>query len=160
MSQDEARGGGVQTSLREAAQHLGIALIGNFLPEVNDAQIHGAFAEIAQQQLDAAIIDEGGSFLARRALIVDLAEKYRLPIVYPYRDYVDLGGLMAYAPDLGELAERLANDVHQILNGAKPGEIPYYLPTKFQLVINLKTVKALGLTIPSGVLSMADEVIE
>ena len=132
----------------------------NFALRVNDAQIHGTFAEMAQQQLDAAIIDEGGSFLARRALIVELAEKYRLPIVYPYRDYVDLGGLMAYAPDLGELAERLANDVHQILNGAKPGEIPYYQPTKFQLVINLKTVKALGLTIPSGVLSMADEVIE
>ena len=160
MSQDEARDGGMQVSLREAAQHLGIALIGNFLPEVNDAQIHRSFAEMAQQQLDAAIVDEGGSFLARRALIVDLAEKYRLPIVYPYRDYVDLGGLMAYAPDLGELAERLANDVHQILNGAKPGEIPYYLPTKFRLLINLKTVKALGLTIPSGVLSMADEVVE
>ena len=159
MSQDAAPDG-VGLSLREAGQHLGIALIGNFLPEVNDGQLHRTFAEMAQQQLDAAMIDEGGSFLARRALIVELAEKYRLPIVYPYRDYVDLGGLMAYAPDLGELAERLANDVHQILNGAKPGEIPYYQPTKFQLVINLKTVKALGLTIPSGVLSMADEVIE
>ena len=111
-------------------------------------------------QLDAAVVDEGGSFLAHRALIVELAEKYRLPIIYPYRDYVDLGGLMTYAPDLGELAQRLANDVHQILNGAKPGDIPYYQPTKFQLFINLKTAKALGLIMPPTLIARADEVIE
>ena len=152
--------GGMGLSFREAGQHLGIALIGNFQPEINDAQIRRTFAEMAQQQLDAAIVDEGGSFLAHRALIVELAEKYRLPIIYPYRDYVDLGGLMTYAPDLGELAQRLANDVHQILNGAKPGDIPFYQPTKFQLVINLKAVKALDLTVPQSFIDRADEVIE
>jgi putative ABC transport system substrate-binding protein len=152
--------GGMGLSFREAGQHLGIALIGNFQPEINDAQIRRTFAEMAQQQLDAALVDEGGSFLAHRALIVELAEKYRLPIIYPYRDYVDLGGLMTYAPDLGELAQRLANDVHQILNGAKPGDIPYYQPTKFQLFINLKTAKALGLIMPPPLLARADEVIE
>jgi putative ABC transport system substrate-binding protein len=73
---------------------------------------------------------------------------------------VDLGGLMAYAPDLGELAQRLADNVHQILNGTKPGDIPIYQPTRFQLAINLKTAKALGLTIPPSVLARADEVIE
>ena len=98
--------------------------------------------------------------MAHRALIVELAEKYRLPIIYPYRDYVDLGGLMTYAPDLGELAQRLANDVHQILNGANPGNIPIYQPTKFEFVINLKTAKTLGLTVPQSVLARADEVIE
>ena len=67
---------------------------------------------------------------------------------------------MAYAPDLAELAQRMANDVHQILNGAKPGDIPYYQPNKFQLIINLKTAKALGLTVPPSVLARADEVIE
>jgi putative ABC transport system substrate-binding protein len=152
--------GGMGLSFREAGQHLGIALIGNFQPEINDAQIRRTFAEMAQQQLDAALVDEGGSFLAHRALIVELAEKYRLPIIYPYRDYVDLGGLMTYAPDLGELAQRLANDVHQILNGAKPGDIPYYQPTKFQLFINLKTAKALGLIMPPTLIARADEVIE
>jgi putative ABC transport system substrate-binding protein len=152
--------GGMGLSFREAGQHLGIALIGNFQPEINDAQIRRTFAEMAQQQLDAAIVDEGGSFLAHRALIVELAEKYRLPIIYPYRDYVDLGGLMTYAPDLGELAQRLANDVHQILNGAKPGDIPFYQPTKFQLFINLKTAKALGLIMPPTLIARADEVIE
>src|SRR5216684_2323562 len=64
-----------------------------------------------------------------------------MPAIYPYRDYVEQGGLMALAPDLGELAERMANDVHQILNGVKPGDIPFYQPSKFQLIINMKAVK-------------------
>jgi putative tryptophan/tyrosine transport system substrate-binding protein len=84
-----------------------------------------------QQQFDAAMVDEGGSFLAHPALIAELAEKYRLPMIYPYRDYVDLGGLMGYAPDLGELAERLANDVHQILGGAKPAISRFTNPPNF-----------------------------
>jgi len=68
--------------------------------------------------------------------------------------------LMAYAPELGELAQRMANDVHQILNGAKPGDIPFYQPNKFQLIVNLKAAKALGLTIPQSLMTSADEVIE
>jgi putative tryptophan/tyrosine transport system substrate-binding protein len=152
--------GGTGLSFREAGQRLGIALTDNFLPEVNEAQLRRTFAEMAQQQLDAAIVDEGGSFLAQRALIVELAGKYRLPVIYPYRDYVDLGGLIAYAPELGELAQRLANDVHQILNGAKPGDIPFYQPNKFQLIVNLKAVKALDLIIPQSIIAGADEVIE
>jgi putative ABC transport system substrate-binding protein len=115
---------------------------------------------MTQQKIEAVLIDEGGGFLAQRVLIVELAERHRLPICYPYRDYVDLGGLMAYAPDLGELAQRLADNVHKILNGAKPRDIPIYQPTRFQLAINLKTAKALGLTMPPSVLARADEVIE
>jgi ABC-type uncharacterized transport system substrate-binding protein len=145
---------------RDAAQQLGIALTGNFLAEVNDAQLRRTFAEMAQQKLDAAVVDEGGTFLAQRALIAELAGKYRLPVIYPYRDYADLGGLMAYAPELGELAQRIANDVHQILNGAKPGDIPFYQPSKFQLIINLKAAKALDLSLPQSLLGRADEVIE
>jgi putative tryptophan/tyrosine transport system substrate-binding protein len=151
---------GTGLSFREAGQRLGIGVIANLLPEVNDVQLRRTFAEMAKQQFDAALVDEGGSFLALRALIVELAEKHRLSIIYPYRDYVELGGLMAYAPDLAELAQRMANDVHQILNGAKPGDIPYYQPNKFQLIINLKTAKALGLTLPPSLLARADEVIE
>jgi putative ABC transport system substrate-binding protein len=145
---------------REAGQQLGIALIGNFLPEVNDVQLRRVFAELAQQQFDAAIVDEGGSFLAHRALIVELAGERRLPVLYPYRDYVDLGGLMTYAPDLGELAQRMANDVHQIFNGTKPGDIPFYQPTKFLLIINLKAARTLGLELPAALIARADEVIE
>jgi putative ABC transport system substrate-binding protein len=151
---------GMGSSIQQAGRRLGIALTERFLPEVNDAQIRRTFAEMAQQQMDAAIIGEEGSFLAHRALIVELAETYRLPAIYPYRDYVELGGLLADAPDLGELAQRIANDVHQILNGAKPGDIPFYQPTKFQLVINLKTAKALGIDVPATLLAQADEVIE
>ncbi len=148
------------SSYREAGQQLGMALIGKVLPEVDDAQLRRAFAEMAQQQFDAALVDEGGSFLALRALIVELAEKHRLPVIYPYRDYVDLGGLITYAPDLGELAQRLANDVHQILNGAKAGDIPFYQPSTFQLLINLKAARVLDLNVPSSLLLRADEVIE
>jgi putative ABC transport system substrate-binding protein len=147
-------------AFREAAQQLGITLIVNFLPYVGEVQIRRSFVDLTQQQVDAAIVDEGGSFLALRALVVELAGKHRLPMIYPYRDYVDLGGLMAYAPDLGELAQRLANDVHQILNGAKPGDIPFYQPNKFQLIINLKAAKALGLDLPPTLVAGADEVIE
>jgi putative tryptophan/tyrosine transport system substrate-binding protein len=98
--------------------------------------------------------------LAQRALMVELAEKTRLPVIYPYRDYVGLGGLMAYAPDLGEMAQRLATVVHQILNRARPGEIPFFQPTKFQLVINLRAAKAIDLNVPPSLLACADEVIE
>ena len=127
---------------------------------MDDAQLRHTFAEMAQQKVDAVIVDESGSFLAQRALIAELAVTYRFPVMYPYRDYVDLGGLMAYAPELGELAERLANDVHQILNGTKPGDIPYYQPSKFQLIVNLKAAKALDLKLPPSILNSADEVIE
>jgi putative tryptophan/tyrosine transport system substrate-binding protein len=152
--------GGAGLADRDAAQHLGIALTGNFLAEVNDTELRRSFAEMAQQQFDAAMVDEGGSFLAHRALIAELAGKYRLPMIYPYRDYVDLGGLMGYAPDLGELAQRLANDVHHILGGAKPGDIPFYQPTKLQLLVNLKAARALGLDLPATLIGRADEVIE
>jgi putative tryptophan/tyrosine transport system substrate-binding protein len=84
----------------------------------------------------------------------------RIPVIYPYRDYADSGRLMAYAPELGELAQRMANDVHQILNGAKPGDIPFYQPNKFQLIVNLKAAKALDLIIPQSLITSADEVIE
>jgi putative tryptophan/tyrosine transport system substrate-binding protein len=149
-----------ESSYREAAQRMGIALTENFLAEINDAELRRTFAVMAQQQFDAALVDEGGSFVAHRALIAELAEKHRLPVIYPYRDYVDLGGLITYAPDLGELAQRLANDVHQILGGTKPGDIPYYQPTKFLLIINLKAARALGLDLPATLVLRADEVIE
>ncbi len=151
---------GSGTSYRQAGQQLGIEFITNLLPEMNETQLRRTFAEMTQQKMDAAIVDEGGSFLAYRALIVELAEKHRLPVMYPYRAYADLGGLVAYAPDLGELAQRVANDVHQVLNGTKAGDIPFYQPSKFQLIVNLKTSRTLGLTLPQSLVAGADEVIE
>lgn len=148
------------SAYRQAASQLGIELIAKELAEVNETQLRRTFAEMAEQHFDAAVVDESGSFLAQRALLVELAERHRLPVIFPYRDYVDLGGLMAYAPDLGELAQRLANDVHQILNGAKAGDLPFYQPNKFQLILNMKAVKALSREISPALLARADEVIE
>ena len=101
-----------------------------------------------------------GDLYAHRQLIAELAQKHRLPAMYPYRDYVEAGGLMAYAVDLAELLRRMADDVHQILKGAKPGDIPIYQPTKLELLINLKTARALGLTLSPALLAHAVEVIE
>ena len=93
-------------------------------------------------------------------MIIELAEKGRLPAIYPYREYVEAGGLMSYGVDLRELGGRAAAMVDRILKGAKPGEIPIFQPTKWELVTNLKTAKTLGLTMPPPLLATADEVIE
>jgi putative ABC transport system substrate-binding protein len=151
---------GSWTSLDQGWRRLGVTVTQLLLLVVDDAELQRTFADIAEQKFDAAIVDEGGSFLAQRAAVVALAEKYRIPMIYPYRDYVEQGGLMALAPDLGELAERMASDVHQILNGAKAGDIPIYQPSKFQMIINLKTAKTIGLDLPATLVARADEVIE
>ena len=151
---------GTGKSIMQAARDLGLTLTGNKLAVVDGASLRRAFAEMAEQKADAVMVDEGGSFLGQRAAIVELAEKYRIPVIYPYRDFAEQGGLIAFAPDLGELAERMASDVHQILNGAKAGDVPFYQPSKFQLIFNLKTAKAIGLDLSPALLARADEVIE
>jgi putative tryptophan/tyrosine transport system substrate-binding protein len=147
-------------SYHAATRQLGLVLTESFLSQVDEAQLRRSFAEMAEQRTDAVLLDGSGSFLAFRALLVELAAQSRIPVLYPFRDYVEQGGLMAFAPDLGELAERMANDVHQIFEGANPADIPFYLPNKFQLIINLKTAKAMNFEIPEVVLARADEIIE
>jgi ABC-type uncharacterized transport system substrate-binding protein len=99
-------------------------------------------------------------FVQQRRRLVELAAKSRLPAVYGSRESVDAGGLMSYGPDLADSFRRSATYVDKILKGAKPGDLPIEQPTKFDLVINLKTAKALGLTIPPALLQRADQVIE
>jgi putative tryptophan/tyrosine transport system substrate-binding protein len=146
--------------LRDASAQLGISLVFTLPQEGNSSEIERAFAAIEQQRPDAVLVSGEGDLYAHRRLIAELAEKKRLPMMCPYRDYVEAGALMGYAVDLAELLRRMADDVHQILKGAKPGDIPIYQPTKFELLINLKTAKALGITLSPALLARADEVIE
>src|SRR5438270_2165946 len=146
--------------LRDAGGRLGISLISMLPQEGTPSEIERVFAEMEQHRPDAVLVSGEGDLYAHRQLIAELTRKYRLPAMCPYRDYVQAGGLMAYAVDLAELLRRMAGDVHQILKGAKPGDIPIYQPTKFELLINLQTAKTLGLTLPTTLLSRADEVID
>jgi putative ABC transport system substrate-binding protein len=119
-----------------------------------------AFSDMTRARAGALIVLGSSMFFTERRRLVDLAAKTRLPAVYSARDSVDAGGLMAYGPNLADMFRRAATYVDKILKGAKPGDLPVEQPTKFELVINLKAAKALGLTIPPSVLGRADEVIQ
>jgi putative ABC transport system substrate-binding protein len=149
-----------QPAYREASRRLQISLLPMLVDETTPTEIERAFAEIAQARPDAIMVSDIGDLIPYSRLIVELAEKNRWPAIYGYREFVEAGGLMAYEPDLGEAGRRMADDVHEILNGAKPGDIPIYQSTRFALVINLKAAGELGLTIPPSMLGLADEVIE
>jgi putative ABC transport system substrate-binding protein len=146
--------------IRDAGGRLGISLVFMLPTKGTRSEIEHVFTEMEQQRPDAVLVSGEGDLYANRQLIAELAEKHRLPVMCPYRDYVEAGALMAYAVDLAELLRRMAHDVHQILNGAKPGDIPIYQATKFELLINLKTAKTLGLTLPPALLATAAETIE
>jgi putative tryptophan/tyrosine transport system substrate-binding protein len=120
----------------------------------------GAFAAAAHGRAEALLVDSSNLAFVHRHLIVESAAKQRLPAVYPLPQFADAGGLMAYGVESKDLIRRAAAYVDKILNGAKPADLPVEQPTKFELVINLKTAKALGLTIPPSVLGRADRVIE
>ena len=119
-----------------------------------------AFSEMTKARASALIMGVGNMFFSERRRLVDLAAKHRLPAVYGLREVVDVGGLMSYGPNQADLFRRAATYVDKILKGANPGDLPVEQPTKFELVINLKTAKSLGLTIPQTVLLRADEVIQ
>ena len=119
-----------------------------------------AFSDMTSARAGGLTVLPSARLLREHRRLVDLAAKNRLPAVYTSREFVDAGGLMAYGPDLADMFRRAATYVDKILKGAKPGDLPVEQPTKFDLVINLKTAKALGLTIPPSLLLRADQVIE
>ena len=123
-------------------------------------EIEGTFAAISRARADGLIVLADPVFLSVRARIAELATKGHLPTVHELREHVEAGGLMSYGPSLPDLFRRAAGYVDRILKGAKPADLPVERPSKFELVVNLKTAKALGLTIPPAVLARADEVIQ
>jgi putative ABC transport system substrate-binding protein len=124
------------------------------------ALLPDAFSAMARAKVDALVVLADVMFLQNRTGIADLAKKARLPTVFPFREHVEVGGLIAYGASIAEQAHRAATYVDRILKGNKPANLPVEQPTKFELIINLKAAKALGLTIPPSLLARADHVIE
>jgi putative ABC transport system substrate-binding protein len=148
----------VVSELRAAALAVGQQLI--ILDVSSDREIETAFTTLVERGADALHGGIGSFVLSQRERIVALAARHRIPAIYTYRDYVAAGGLMSYGTSVND-AYRLAGIyAGRILKGEKPGDLPVLLPTKFELVINVKTAKALGLEIPDKLLALADEVIE
>jgi len=144
--------------LKVAARSLGEQL--QLLDARGPTEFDGAFAAMAKERVGGLFVVADTMFNLHRARLVELAAKSRLPAAYGTRDAVESGGLMSYGPSLPDLFERGATYVDKILKGAKPADLPVEQPTKFELVINLKTAKALGLTIPPSLLARADEIVE
>jgi putative ABC transport system substrate-binding protein len=146
-------------TMQAAAKSLRLTL--EPLVGVGDSeQLEKGFGAIVAARSQALIMESDLALLSRREQIVDFATKRRLPGLYAYREFVEIGGLASYAPSYPAMFRRAAVYVDKILKGARPGELPIEQPTKFELVINLKTAKTLGLTIPQSLLLRADEVIQ
>jgi len=143
---------------QNAARALGVRL--QPLEARGPSEIDSAFATMTSEQAGAVIVLVDAMFLDHRTQIADLAARRRLPAVYGLSDHAEAGGLMAYGPNRLAIVRRAATYVDKILKGAKPGDLPIEQPTRFALVINPKTAKALGLTIPPSLLQRADQVIE
>ena len=147
-------------SLREAevaARSLKLQL--QLLEVRSPDEFESAFSAMTRERAGALLVVTDGMFFFNRTRLADFATKSRLPAMLGYREYVEVGGLMGYAASLPDLWRRAATYVDKILKGAKPADLPMEQPTKFELIINLKTAKALGLTIPPSVLIRADHVI-
>jgi putative ABC transport system substrate-binding protein len=150
-----------EASMPELSRRWAVSYVGPPLNHpVNEDEYRRVFASLPQGGVDGIVVTDEVEHIANRKVIVELAEKNRLPVIYPFQIFVEAGGLVSYGVDEVELGRNAAAMVGQILKGAKPADIPIFLPTKFALAINLKTVKALGLTVPPELLATADEVIE
>jgi len=144
-----------------AVEKTGVAVVEPTHPDNgSDAEYRRVFAAISRAGAEALIVTDDIENVGRRQLIAELALKYRLPAIYAHRVFSEAGGLMAYGADIAEIVRQAARQIDKIPKGGNPGEIPFYQATKFELIINLKTAKELGLTVPPSMLSLADDLIE
>jgi putative ABC transport system substrate-binding protein len=156
-----ANASSAETTLREtqeAAPTIGLQI--QILNATTIGEIDGAFATLARERPDALFVAGDGFFSSRRGQFATLAARDRIPAAYAERDYVAVGGLMSYGTDLAEVFRQVGGYAGSILKGANPADLPVLQSTKFEFVINLQTARALGIEVPPGVLSIADEVIE
>lgn len=152
---------GVPVSVLDFAKHRGVALFAVRLEGIVPLPAYErAFAVVAQERAHALFVGTAPVHLTHRAMVVTLANTARLPASYQWRDFVELGGLMSYAPSLADLYRRCAAYVDRILKGDNPAALPILQPEKFELAVNLRTAKSLGLAVPEAILARADEVIE
>ena len=140
-----------------AAQMLGVQI--QYLKLQDSKELGSVFQEASQGRADAIVVLENPLTLSNRKEVIDFAAKSRLPAIYPWAEFVDEGGLMTYTASRTDLFRRAATYVDKILKGAKPADLPVEQPTKFEFVINLRTAKEIGLTIPPRMLARADRVI-
>ena len=144
----------VRVAASASGQQIEVLYVGS------EREIETAFTTLVQRGAGALVSGTGRFFLSQRERIVALAARHRIPAIYVSRDYVAAGGLMSYAPSIPDTYRQLGIYAGRILKGEKPGDLPVVLATKFELVINVNTAKALGLEIPDKLLALADEVIE
>jgi ABC-type uncharacterized transport system substrate-binding protein len=144
--------------MQEAARAKGVQL--SILKASKDSEIDAAFASLAQVQAGALLVGADPFFNTRREKLVALSARFAVPAIYEWREFAELGGLISYGPSNTGLWRQVGIYAGRILKGAKPADLPVQQPTRFELVINLKTAQALGLTVPPSILDRADEVIE
>jgi putative tryptophan/tyrosine transport system substrate-binding protein len=145
-------------NVKDAARSLGVQL--QLLEARGPEGFDGAFAAMAKERVGALLVVQDPAFIPHRARLIELAAKNRLPSIFTQREDAEAGGLMSYGPSLADLYRRAGTYVDKILKGVMPADLPIEQPEKFELVINLKTAKAFGLTIPPSLLQRADQVIE
>jgi len=148
----------MHTAVETAARRLGLAP--RFLKVVEVADFEPAFRAARAEGAGAILVLPSPFLNAQRRQLIELAARYRLPAFYEFREFVEDGGLMSYGPSILEMFRSSASHVDRILKGARPGDLPIERPTTFELVINLRTARALGLSIPPAVLGRADQVLE